>query len=261
MRFLSLLFVLLLGCASTGTFSEPHRAYQVSDMMASTVKIFAVVKYQQVLSSDPGAGTPPILSPEIDSEKHVGSGVVYARRTWPLPVTSRILTANHVLDVPTVGEIVNRPVKFAGITIEELKYQVVAVELTAITYDDQVCALVPLTKGDNEDGDVVTAELDCDAGVPVQVADAEPKPGDKVFIVGHPLGIPVPLVTEGYLAGVSPNNFLVSSAPASTGNSGGAMFFRGQIVGILTRVASAYDHITFSVRPEKIRARIKETPL
>jgi S1-C subfamily serine protease len=85
--------------------------------------------------------------------------------------------------------------------------------------------------------------------------------GDKVYIVGAPLGV-FPVKTEGEVAilsihfeekeGAKFNGRIIVTAPATNGNSGGPCFnVKGELVGLLIAGAEGYDHLSI-VTPSKM---------
>jgi len=66
----------------------------------------------------------------------------------------------------------------------------------------------------------------------VKLATQEPKVKDRVFAVGHPLGATW-TITEGVVSNINVYSYLMTTAPATFGNSGGALFNTdGNIIGI-----------------------------
>lgn len=230
-RFLRLvpLFALLFGCV--------HPAASTEEMIGSTVQI-----------------TAHIVGTTLDGTKleagWSGSGVVYRR----IPSITHqggelILTANHVLDAPAVGTMV----------LSEMgPVQIVSVEFQVMGEDNQVCPLVPLVLGQTTDEDVATGYTSCDVGQPASIDTREPARGDKVYVVGHPLGFPMPVVTEGYVDGFYVG-YLAISAPSAPGNSGGPVFHDGKVVGLLVRGHTGYSHICLMTPLQPILDRIEQT--
>lgn len=79
------------------------------------------------------------------------------------------------------------------------------------------------------------------------------KVGDKVKVVGAPLGV-FPVLTEGRLvsvSGVHVDGCLTMSVPVAKGNSGGPVFSKGKVIGVLVMVTS-YPHLSFAVKLDLI---------
>lgn len=185
-----------------------------------------------------------------------GSGVVYAKTTdTNAPPRSRILSANHVLSAPKPGESFmdwseDGVVK---VTIKEVEFEI-------RTADNRICKLIPLAMGEDTPEDVATGEALCDAGRVAPIADSVPERGSRVYISGHPLGVEMALVTEGYTSGWY-EGYLLVSAPAAPGNSGGPVFnTAGEVVGLLVRGAPRYDHLSMATPLAVIYKRIGQTP-
>jgi S1-C subfamily serine protease len=99
--------------------------------------------------------------------------------------------------------------------------------------------------------DLAIVEADCVLGRPVQLGGL-PQVGDPVFLVGHPAGAPLPVITQGYYSGLDDGLMLVS-AGAYPGNSGGGAYSGGKLVGILVRGAPAYHHLSLCLPAAVIR--------
>lgn len=93
----------------------------------------------------------------------------------------------------------------------------------------------------------------------VKLSNNEPKIKDRVFIVGHPLGISWTLV-EGVVSNLNNKTFIMTTAPTTFGNSGGALFNTdGDIIGIIAKVYGYLDGVPESSMGLAIRlSLIKE---
>jgi len=231
---LALSLVLFSGCATVGP--------SVGDMLDSTVQIHVSIAGSLVTDGS---------SPEIPMETGwTGTGVVYEKsdaRTGP--VTSKFLTANHVLETPAVGSLVEGPL---GVV------RVDAVLITVTTRAGKTCEAEALVLGVSDTRDVATGLASCDAGRVAEIADAAPDAGEKVLVVGHPLGIRTALVTEGYVSGYL-DGYLLTSAGAYGGNSGGAIWHNGKVVGLLVRGGGRYPLISLGTPLKSVLDRIRET--
>ena len=92
--------------------------------------------------------------------------------------------------------------------------------------------------------------------------------GDKVYIVGAPLGI-FPVKTEGEVSIASMrfeekeaahiNGRILVTTPATNGNSGGPAFSdKGEIIGIVMAGAETYDHMTILTSSRMILSFLKK---
>lgn len=185
------------------------------------------------------------------TQSWVGSGVVY-EKTQGLtePVQSKILSANHVLETPQVGDLIDTPVGQA---------KVIAVLMVVRTHKGHTCKLEPLVLSVSDIRDVATGLAYCDAGRVAPIANKVPPVGARIYVSGHPAGIPVAIVTEGRMSGWLDGYQLVSAA-AFGGNSGGPVFYDGAVVGLLVRASSRHHHIALATPLQSILDRIAETP-
>lgn len=243
------LLLLLTSCSCVGVQVRPGES-DVRDMMDTTVQIeVQVAATVYILNKDSG------LTMEI-TEGWVGSGVVYEKSLGLLePVKSKILTANHVLEAPPVGtevEIELGPMKIPAIL------HIDAVMMTVKTRGGRTCSLEPIALGVSDQNDVATGLADCDAGQVAKIADSVPPAGAEVFVSGHPLGIGGAIVTSGWVSGWW-NGYLLISAGAAPGNSGGPIFYDGKVVSLLVRGAPRYPNISLGVPLKVIQERIGES--
>jgi len=164
---------------------------------------------------------------------------------------SLIATANHCLDAPAVGD--RQESEYGTIVVSFVDFEI-------RTQDARVCSLKVERLGDWSIHDVATGVANCDAGPVASMAGRAPSRGEKVFVSGHPLGVFPGLVTEGYAAGWTDDGYLLLSAPAFGGNSGGPVFnSAGEAVGVLVRGSREYPILTLSVPLESLLTRIKES--
>ena len=224
----------------------------VAKLMSSSVRIHVLVSGTRLATSDTEA-TP-------FSKEWSGSGVVYEKTNGKQgPVRSRILSANHVLETPAIGSVEDDVLDLFGIQIPNGKVRTDSVKIDLQTADGRICDVQVLTLGANDLHDVAVAEADCDAGAVAELATETPSMGDKVFVVGYPQGVKLPILTDGFVSGWS-NGFLLTSASAIGGNSGGPVFHNGKVVGLLVRASLSYSHHSLAVSLEECLMRIAQTP-
>lgn len=242
-RFTIPVAAMLLCCAGAQAPREPD----VAAMLASTVQVEVQIAATLILPGDE----------EIEmGSGWVGSGVVYEKSPGDTgPVTSKILTAHHVLDTPKPGTLVPFRGPF-GFVVAHVRVD--AVLITLRTHDGRTCDVQPLKLGVTDTRDVATALASCDAGAVAPIALHVPDPGERVYVSGHPLGVPVAIVTEGFVSGWL-EGYLLVSAGATGGNSGGPVFYRGQVIGLLVRGAQGYPNISLVTPLSELHARITET--
>jgi hypothetical protein len=171
----------------------------------------------------------------------VGSGVVLATGKNGNKDVSLVMTAGHIVEIPLLvqGEDENGPF------LDFLKPD--TLKISVITLDGSVCDAHTL-KADFVH-DVSTLVVDCIAGKPTSLGDELPPKGGDLHIVGAPAGIhPVDsfVVTDGMFIGLdgTANERLITTVPVVGGSSGSGVFYRGHVVGIVSRVYEEFHHIS-----------------
>lgn len=241
-RLLTLLMPLfvLAACACATTGKQVKAEAEVRDMMASVVQIHVEIALTAVVGDQ---------EIPLDPMGWTGSGVIYDRAGGIVsPPHSLVLTANHVLEAPEIGYTEEFPL---GVI------RVDAVLITVTSADGKTCEMATRVLGVNDHRDVAIGEAMCELGPTAKIADSVPPMGAKVFIVGHPLGFPNTMVTEGYFSGWW-NEYMVASAPIVGGNSGGPVFYNGEIVGLAVRGTDRYHNLSIIAPLGQILERIKE---
>lgn len=234
--------VLLCSCAAGGkALASAPQESDVREMMASTVRIEVDI-------------TVAVKTREGDRlvrGSAFGSGVVYEKSSGLTgPVTSKILSANHVLGSYKLDDLV---------LLEEGVGFVTKLDFKVLTRDGRTCKLKILNLGpDQNTHDTATGEADCDAGHVAKIAKQTPPEGAKVFIVGYPLGIDHTLVTEGFVSDWAFGGYLQISAPATHGNSGGPVFYNGEVIGLLVRGSDEFHNISLVVPLQSVLDRVIE---
>lgn len=181
-----------------------------------------------------------------------GSGTVYAKENG----SSKIVTANHVLEQPVVGSVVEME-DGVFVKITSVTYQV-------LTHDNQRCEFDPLMlSADTADSlpleDVATGIAYCDAGRVAPIYTGPLLDGAEIRLAGHPEGVPVAIVSQGYYSG-NLEGYLVASGACKAGCSGGGMWFNGQLVGVIVRALADFPNYTLSIGADTMTRRIAETP-
>jgi S1-C subfamily serine protease len=240
--------VLVSSCITTSP--EKQEAYYVQDLFASTVQIEARVEATLVIDIGFGTGVSRVIEVPLP-QGWTGSGVVYDKvGGLTEPIRSKILTANHVLETHKPGTVVPVPGGY-------LKFG--KAEFLLHTHDGRTCELEPLVLGENTTRDVATALAYCDAGPAAELATQVPVVGSRIMITGHPLGIEVAIATEGFVSGWY-DGYLLVSAGAAPGNSGGPVWYRGKVIGLLVRGASSYPNISLVTPLNEVLDRVEATP-
>ncbi len=95
---------------------------------------------------------------------------------------------------------------------------------------------------------------------PVKISKAPPSETDRVYIVGYPAA-QMRILSEGYYstdADVNGMRHYSTGANAFGGNSGGGLFNeRGELIGITSKVAAVYHHLSLFVPLEDINEFIE----
>ncbi len=88
-------------------------------------------------------------------------------------------------------------------------------------------------------------------------------PGDKVLVIGAPLGLEYS-ITDGLLSAkrkLEREDILQFSAPISPGNSGGPLLnSKGEVVGVTTFIGIGGQNLNFAVSINEVRPYIKDYP-
>ena len=244
--FLTPFLMMAVGCCNPSAALRGERD-QITDELDSTVQIMVEVS-GTLKVKDPITGEDLELPVEAG---WVGSGVVYDKSLGlTSPIKSKILTANHVLEAPKPGDVLQGPM--GPVTID-------AVLMTVRTRSGKTCELTPLVLASSDTEDVATGEADCDAGRVAEIASSVPAVGERVVVTGHPQGVFPSIITEGFVSGWM-NGYLMISAGAFGGNSGGPVWHDGKVIGLLVRGSVRYHHISLVVPLKSVHERIAETP-
>lgn len=229
--------VLLVSCAHAPPRMETPDT--IETMMASTVQINVTLAITLIRAD--GTEIP------LPLQGWTGSGVIYDKAGgWINPISSKILTANHVLETPRVGE------EQAG-ALGILHVDAVLISVTG--YNGRSCELTPVKLGVSDYRDVATGTAQCDLGPVAPIASRLPPIGGKVVVTGHPLGVKQIITTEGIFAGWY-GQYMMTSAPITHGNSGGPVWYNGEVVGLAVR-GTDYPNLSIVAPLEQVLERIK----
>jgi S1-C subfamily serine protease len=116
-------------------------------------------------------------------------------------------------------------------------------------------------------GDLVIAssEAPSSEALPVALSSRLPEVGEKVIVIGSPLGLEQ-TVSDGIVSAVRSNqqsvNYIQITAPISMGNSGGPVLnMRGEVIGIATFQYRQGQNLNFCVAAERVVALQSGYPL
>lgn len=111
---------------------------------------------------------------------------------------------------------------------------------------------------DDADADLVVAATDAppEESKPVSLSAVLPETGDKIIVIGNPLGLEQ-TVSDGIVSAVRRNAkgviYIQITAPVSPGNSGGPLFnMRGDVIGVATFQYRAGQNLNFCVAAARI---------
>lgn len=249
--FATLILLIATACSCAAPVLKPS-ATEVVEMMDSTVRIRTIFSGPLVTQTPKGI----IVGDRVEGGS-VGTGVVISKTSGALgPITSRIMTAQHVAELPALGALVDFPADENGPRLMLVDH----VEFRVITRDGAECLPSLFWNGSDTDlNDVAIVEVKCDAGRPADLLGHLPAFGSAVIAVGHPYGSDVAAVTEGYLSGWDSDGYVQTSAQIAPGSSGGGLWYQGELIGITVRVNRNAHQICLSIGPVTMAARVFES--
>lgn len=225
-------------------FDEGSDARQA---MKSTVKIYATVTGHKVVFV-PKPDSEDFLEVDggVETVSWVGSGVVVENDSEKNE--SLILSAAHVT---TMGEIRN-------LHFEDDIHLFIAesLKLTIETLDGVKCDAEALVADNKYDVSAIVSK--CVAGIPARLVKELPPVGAAVLVSGSALGYHpngVFIVTDGRYLGIdSETKEEVLTLPVAGGHSGSAVYYRGEIIGIISKRMIRFEHITLGVSLENTKS-------
>ena len=128
-------------------------------------------------------------------------------------------------------------------------------ELKVETLDGEMCDAHQVIANVGQDLSAIVA--DCIAGNATNLADELPPVGADVMVSGaalgyHPKGIFI--VTEGKYMGIDgESKEEIITLPSAPGHSGSGIFYKGKVIGLLSKRTVAYEHITICVSLENAK--------
>lgn len=236
---LPLVALLLVVCSCAFVRHQESSLFEVQTMMSSVVQIKVEISVTAIVEGKE-------LS--VEPMGWGGSGVIYDHLGGIIsPSHALVLTANHVLEAPAVGSLAPFPLG---------QLRVDAVKITVASAEGTVCELTPIIVGGTEAHDVAVGEAHCGLGPEAPLAHKLPPLGAKVYAVGHPSGVSTTMVTEGYYSGYY-GEYMISSTPIFKGNSGGPVYYNGEIIGLAVR-GTSYPDISLIAPLANVLSVVKE---
>lgn len=227
--------IMLSNCA----FNKCNVLFEGSDAreaMNSTVKIYMKITgvRKNIVStfSAPADGTEETMS-------WTGSGFVVENDEERNE--SLIMSVAHV----THGENMMLKADESGIYI----FSVTKKELKIEKLNGEMCDATAIVNNDEQDLSVISSK--CIAGEATPLADELPPVGAKVMVSGAALGYHpknIFIVTDGRYMGIDEKSGEeIVTLPAAPGHSGSGIFYKGKVIGLLSKRTVAYEHITICV--------------
>ncbi len=139
-----------------------------------------------------------------------------------------------------------------------------ATRIEVKTNDGKTFRVKGITAG-SEDSDVATLELTQPNStvVPLRIVSQVPDPGERVVVVGSPLGLEAS-ISDGVVSGVRDipelGRVIQISAPISRGSSGSPVVnMRGEVVGVAQAIRGGGQNLNFAIPGAQVLA-MKPTP-
>ena len=93
----------------------------------------------------------------------------------------------------------------------------------------------------------------------LEISDENPKEGSEVYVVGNPDGLK-DIITDGVISKVEEDGYLLTNL-VFFGNSGGAVIYKGKIIGVLSQIITysqgATVNYSYSSKVEVIREFVR----
>lgn len=172
-----------------------------------------------------------------------GSGVVIAvnKDRWKGGhAATLVVTAHHVCEE---APFIEYDLIFFTVKMEAFNY-----ELDVVTHDGT--KLAARIYFEDKENDLCLIEVDGIAGVPAPVAKTLPSPESPVMYAGAPKGEWGPYlvpVMDGRFTGVNGDGFIVFTTPVAPGASGSGLFYRGELIGIVTMVNREFHNLGYGI--------------
>ena len=243
----TMMLVMMSGCFKRcGIFKE--EGYDAREAMSSTVKIYTKISGHRInLASLLGvnASVPPETKEKSESKSWTGSGVV-VRNNYNKK-QSLILSVAHV----THPEKVTLEFDESGFYF----FKIDTIEMMVERLDGEKCAAYPMAGDGKKDLSVIKSA--CIAGETAELADSTPPVGASVLISGAALGYHpknIFIVTDGRYMGIEEESGEeIITLPSAPGHSGSGIFYKGKVIGLLSKRTVHYEHISICVSLENAK--------
>lgn len=128
-----------------------------------------------------------------------------------------------------------------------------ASRITIRTNDDRTYPVLPNSIMEKSDLALLKSASEVCAR-PLRLASAAPKPGEKIVVVGNPLGL-TGTVSDGIVSAIRDSEDLVQiTAPISPGSSGSPVLnLRGEVIGVATLNLKGGQNLNFAVSASHIK--------
>lgn len=230
MKKLLFALVVVLATSCAGTHPPKERVTDPIIALQSTVKVYNTMTLRM-----PGIAEAPERS-------IAGSGVVLYQEARGFTTHTLIATAKHACEGPRMPA----EMKAVGVTVEA---KFVVERMDGAKFGATIVYLAPHS-------DLCFLNVATLVARPAKLANGYPKHGDRVLWTGAPRGLwsgtgHVGVVSEGLYSGIStsdfPEPYMVFSGTAVPGNSGGPIWFKGEVIGILVATATPYGVLVLGV--------------
>lgn len=243
----TMMLVMMSGCLKRCDIFKSE-GYDAREAMSSTVKIYTkITGHRTNLASVLGinASMPEGTKEKSESKSWTGSGVVV--RNNYTKKESLILSVAHV----THPQMVSLEIDESGMYF----FKIDTIEMVVESLDGNKCSAFPMAGHRDQDMSVIKSS--CIAGVAAELADDVPPVGANVLISGaalgyHPKGIFI--VTDGRYMGIDESGEEIITLPSAPGHSGSGIFYKGKVIGLLSKRTVHYEHISICVSLENAKA-------
>lgn len=242
----TMMLVMMSGCFKRcGLFVE--EGSDAREAMSSTVKIYTkITGHRTNLASVLGinASMPEGTKEKSESKSWTGSGVVVRNNFHKKE--SLILSVAHV----THPQKVTLEFDESGFYF----FKIDTIQMMVERLDGEKCSAFPMAGNEKQDLSVIKST--CIAGEAAELADKLPPVGASVMISGAALGYHpknIFIVTDGRFMGLDENDEEIITLPSAPGHSGSGIFYKGKVIGLLSKRTVHYEHISICVSLENAK--------